>query len=51
MLSLSLCLALLENPEDSGTYIAFFNRYHRLVLQKAKSFVNTHEAQRMLHKK
>lgn len=44
MLSLSLCLSLLEKPEDSAAYAAFFDRYHRMVLQKAQSYVTAYEA-------
>lgn len=44
MLSVSLGLALLEDPGDSTQYAAFFSRYHRLVLHRAASYVKTREA-------
>lgn len=44
MLSFSLCLAMMENPEDHGAFAAFFERYHRLVLQKAQNYVGTYES-------
>lgn len=44
MLSVSLGLALLEDPGDSAQYAAFFSRYHRLVLHRAASYVKTREA-------
>ncbi|MCI5843269.1 MAG: sigma-70 family RNA polymerase sigma factor [Clostridiales bacterium] len=44
MLLLAPCLALLETEEEEQSFSAFFERYHRLVLKKARDVVKTQEA-------
>lgn len=44
MLSLSLCLALLDSDVDNDAYTEFFNKYHRLVIHKAKQIVKNQES-------
>ena len=44
MLLLAPCLALLETEEEKQSFSVFFERYHRLVLKKARDVVKTQEA-------
>ena len=44
LLLLAPCLALLETEEEAQSFSAFFERYHRLVLKKARDVVKTQEA-------
>ena len=39
LLLLAPCLALLETEEEAVAFSAFFERYHRLVLKKARDVV------------